>query len=87
MLTCKQASRLVSERQDRKLNWHERVGLRLHLWICNNCLRFEKQIQYIQHAVRKGQQKGQLPADKPLPPESVERIRKALHDRKEDLSD
>jgi hypothetical protein len=87
MLTCKQASRLVSERQDRKLNWHERVGLRLHLWICNNCQRFEKQIRYIQQAVRKGQLEGQLPVEKSLPPESVERIRKALHDRKEGQSD
>lgn len=84
MLTCKQASHLVSERHDRKLNWRERAALRIHLWICDNCKRFERQLHFIQHALRKGQQEGHLPVDKPLPPESAERIRKALHERSED---
>jgi hypothetical protein len=87
MLTCKQASHLVSERHDRKLSWRERIALRIHLWICNNCLRFEKQIKYIQQAVRSGQQDGNLPTEKPLPPESMERIRKALHEHTHDQSD
>lgn len=44
VLTCKQASRLVSARQDRKLGLRERVGLRWHLWLCGDCRRFERQI-------------------------------------------
>jgi hypothetical protein len=84
MLTCKQASQLVSERHDRKLNWRERTALRIHLWICKNCKRFERQLHFIQHALHKGQQEGHLPVDKLLPPESAERIRKALHSHNED---
>lgn len=80
MLTCKEASQLVSQRCDRVLSWRERVGLRIHLWICNNCRNFARQLSYIRQALRTGQQQGKLPADKSLPPESLERIRKALHD-------
>jgi len=87
MITCKQASHLVSESYERKLSWRERIALRLHLWLCNNCRRFEKQILFLQYAIRKGQQEGHLPIDKPLPPKSVERIRQALHKHREDKSD
>jgi hypothetical protein len=87
MITCKQASHLVSERHDRKLNWRERLALRLHLWICANCQRFERQLNYIKHALHTGRQEGQLPAEKTLPPESAERIRKALHAHKDDYNE
>ena len=87
MITCKQASQLVSERHDRKLSWRERIALRLHLWICKNCQRFERQINYIKQAIHRGSQEGHLPVDKPLPPEGVERIRKALHERGEGQKD
>lgn len=87
MLTCKQASQLVSERHERKLGWRERMALRVHLWICTNCQRFERQINYIKKAMHTGKQEGHLPTDKALPPESLERIRKALHDHKDNHGD
>jgi hypothetical protein len=46
MLTCKEASLLMSRARDRRLTWRERVGVRLHLWICEQCRRFETQLNW-----------------------------------------
>ena len=80
MLTCKEASQLVSQRQDRTLTWREHLGLRIHLWICHNCRHFAQQLGFIRRALHLGQQQGKLPTAQAMPPESIERIRKALHD-------
>ena len=45
MLSCKQASQLVSQSLERPLNRQERFALRMHLWICKYCRRFSQQIQ------------------------------------------
>ncbi|HEY8119376.1 MAG TPA: zf-HC2 domain-containing protein [Methylophilaceae bacterium] len=52
MLSCKQASQLISQSLDRKLSWRERIGLRLHLLICDVCTRFRKQLQIMRNYVR-----------------------------------
>jgi len=38
-LTCKDASRLISEGLDRKLGLAQRTALRLHLAVCDACTR------------------------------------------------
>ena len=48
MLTCKETSELISARFDRRLNWGERVGLRLHLTMCKYCSAVARQIEMIQ---------------------------------------
>ena len=53
MLTCKQASQLISQSLDRKLSWHERFVLRLHLLICKYCLRFSQQLQTLRVALKR----------------------------------
>jgi len=52
VLSCKDASRLASQSQDRRLALSEKIGLRLHLWICHNCRTFLRQLQMIRHACR-----------------------------------
>jgi hypothetical protein len=52
MLTCKDASHLISEREDRSLTWRERLGLRLHVWICANCRRFGAQMAMMRQALK-----------------------------------
>ena len=47
MLSCKETSLLVSQALDRKLTWSERVGVRLHLWICAQCRRYERQLRWL----------------------------------------
>ena len=53
MLKCKDASRLRSQSQDRRLTVREKVGLRLHLWICNSCREFSRQLQLIRQACQR----------------------------------
>jgi len=52
MLDCKHASRLVSQSMDRKLSMRERLGLRLHLLMCDACTQFSRQIALLRQAVR-----------------------------------
>ena len=42
MLTCKDASELLSQAQDRTLGLRERLALRLHLLICDGCTNFSQ---------------------------------------------
>jgi hypothetical protein len=52
MLDCKHASRLVSQSMDRKLSLRERLGLQLHLLMCDACSQFSRQISLLRQAVR-----------------------------------
>jgi len=52
LMSCKDFSRLVSQRQDRKLGFAERIALRLHLAICAGCENVERQMTYLREAVR-----------------------------------
>lgn len=53
MLTCKQASQLVSQSLDRPLSWSERIRLRFHLLICDVCKRFNRQLRLLNLAVKR----------------------------------
>ena len=44
MLNCQQTSQLVSQSLDRRLTWRERFALRMHLWMCKYCKRFQQQV-------------------------------------------
>jgi hypothetical protein len=79
MLTCKDASKLISEAQDRKLGLRERIGLRLHLWMCKSCRLFEKQLCQLRQALQKGCIQGELPTEITLSTEARERIRQTLN--------
>lgn len=82
VLTCKDASHLISERQERPLTLRERLGLRLHLMICAYCRLYERQVDLMRRALRElGRRAGQDAAGHELTPEARERIRKALAER------
>ena len=51
-LSCKEASKLISERMDRHLSLRERIGLRLHVRICDACTRFTSQLEFLRHALK-----------------------------------
>ncbi len=44
MLSCKEATRLVSEGLDHQLPFWRRLGLRLHVVMCRGCSRYTRQI-------------------------------------------
>lgn len=52
MLRCKEATRLMSEEQDRKLNSSERVQLEIHLVLCKACQNFREQVAFLRKACR-----------------------------------
>jgi len=47
MLTCKDASQLMSQSLDRRLGLFERVGLRFHLLICHSCQIAYRQLNFM----------------------------------------
>ena len=53
MLTCREASRLASQAQDRPLRLKELIGLKLHLLICTGCQGFTRQLQQIRQACQR----------------------------------
>ena len=51
MLTCQEASRLLSDRLDRPLRPRERLALRMHLALCRGCSRANEQFRLIRRAL------------------------------------
>lgn len=79
MLTCKDASHLASHRQDRPLSFRERWRLRIHLWMCGNCRRFERQIALMRCLLRQSSRRAEIEvADQVLPADARERIGRTL---------
>ena len=82
MLNCKEASCLVSESQERPLNFGERWALRMHLWMCISCSRFERQVRLLRKAMSMLNRRAETAGvDFNLPADVRERIRKALAER------
>jgi len=53
MLSCKEASRLLSQGEERRLTLSERVKLWLHLRVCRACTRFARQLAFLRQAMRR----------------------------------
>ena len=53
MMTCKQATELMSQGQDRPLTTYERLRLRVHLLICRGCSNYNKHLGIIREAMRR----------------------------------
>ena len=82
MLTCKDASRLISEGQERPLGRRERWSLRFHLWLCDNCRRFDRQMRFLRQALQSWGKRAQTDGQGPqLSPEAKDRIRQSLRDQ------
>lgn len=45
IVTCKETSMLASRAMDERLPFGDRLALRMHLAICENCARFNRQLQ------------------------------------------
>lgn len=52
MLSCKETSRLLSQGEDRRLGFGERVALRMHLAICDGCRNASAQFKFLRQAVK-----------------------------------
>ncbi|WP_444930929.1 zf-HC2 domain-containing protein [Microbulbifer sp. SSSA002] len=64
MKTCREATRLMSESQERDLLISEQASLKLHLAICTPCRNFGKQLKTLRHITKSYAQGGPEKADK-----------------------
>ncbi|PKO26191.1 MAG: hypothetical protein CVU35_00590 [Betaproteobacteria bacterium HGW-Betaproteobacteria-8] len=53
LLSCKQASQLISQSLDRPLSVRERLLLRYHLFICRPCRRFTKHLALMRLTIKR----------------------------------
>lgn len=53
MLSCKEATRLMSEAQDRDTTLAERLQLEMHLAMCHGCRNFRRQMDFLRQACRR----------------------------------
>jgi hypothetical protein len=59
MLSCKEATRLVSEKLDRELPFRQRLGLRLHVLMCRGCSWYARQVTMLDRVVGEHYRYGQ----------------------------
>jgi len=52
MLNCRNATRLMSESQERKLALAERMSLQMHVMMCSGCHNFKDQMVTIRSMTR-----------------------------------
>lgn len=50
MLTCREATELMSQGHDRRLSLAERVALRMHVLICRGCRATERHLAFLRTA-------------------------------------
>lgn len=50
MITCREATQLTLQAEDRSLPLSERLAVRLHQRVCGNCRRFARQVQLMRQA-------------------------------------
>lgn len=78
MLTCKQASQLISQSLDQPLSWSQRLQLKMHLLLCGACNRFRQQLFLLRAALQK--MRNQIESDDTiqLPLEARTRIEREI---------
>ena len=47
MMNCEQATRLLSDAQERELSLKERASLKIHVLMCSGCNNFSRQMQLL----------------------------------------
>ena len=52
MMNCQQATRLISESQDRALPLSQRVSLKVHLIMSSGCKNFSLQVPFLSQAMK-----------------------------------
>jgi hypothetical protein len=81
MLSCKDATRLISQSMDASLPITKRISVRIHLLTCIFCTRYEQQLRLIRETLRRisaTEDHPEWPAGENLSPEARDRIKKSL---------
>ena len=78
MISCREASRLMSEKMDRGLGLAERLSLGLHLAMCRGCSLIAQQITGLRKLLRKYLKTVSKRNQPQLTPEQKDRIKQKL---------
>ena len=78
--SCREATRLQSDALDRPLPISSRVGVRMHLVLCQWCRRYGTQLRFLRRAVREHPDQVCEAAPHTLSPAARERIQQAIRD-------
>ena len=65
-LSCKEAARIMSLRQDHALSEREAEELKSHLFVCLSCRNFENQLGFLRRLARRYGSDGPPPEDAPI---------------------
>jgi hypothetical protein len=82
-LRCQQATRLQSEAMDRRLSFFQKLGLRLHLFLCKWCRRYGEQLKFLRSAARESEEHESRQEPERLSPEARQRIKQRLESSQE----
>lgn len=78
--TCREAARLISDAAERDLPRLDRIGLKLHLWICRACRSYRRSVEFLREALRAAARSDAPIADAGLPPDAKQRLLAKLQD-------
>ena len=65
-VSCKEAARLMSRQQDAALQPAEQESLKIHLYVCLSCRRFDEQLVFLRRLARRYGDVGPPSADDPI---------------------
>lgn len=77
-LDCKTVVRWQSEALEHPLSWHRRLGLRLHLQLCQWCRRYGRQLHFMHTAAHTLPEALAEKAPQKLSAEAKARLREAI---------
>lgn len=78
IISCKQATHLSELKNEGKLNFWQKISLRMHLFTCNSCRKFIKQSQLLAQQLKSlGKKMHQHPKFE-LSPDSKERLQQQI---------
>lgn len=77
---CKEAVRMQSDALDRPLSMSQRIGLRIHLFLCQWCRRYGKQIEFLHSAARQHDDNNACLPELHLGSAARDRIKKRLRE-------
>ena len=66
--TCREVTTILVAREDRDLGCNDRLALRIHLYICDTCPRFERQMLTIRQSFKRWRHYADEENDAPTDP-------------------
>jgi hypothetical protein len=81
---CREIVKLVTASMDRQLTWREWLVMKVHLYSCDSCINFLKQIKFIRSTLIQGDTNlGEAEKSVHLTDDAKTRMKKALESAKE----